>query len=129
MIMANTKSPRDPDWGKVSASLRKGVLYVKLPRAKLFLLTWGLMKIKEDLASKDIQETEYSFFISGTAEEWAKDQEAIAASLEKNRALLLPGPLLILLEFCKVIRRGLANDPKVDWISRVSSSSTSGSTF
>jgi len=60
---------QDPRWTEASASLRKGTLYVKLPRAKVILLIEELTSQEQDLLQKEILESQKAFVFYGPTDD------------------------------------------------------------
>lgn len=120
----------DPRWKEFSASIRKGVLYVKMPAEKANLLVLSmqcLRALKEmgeeiSLGNLHTQEvflreqveaaTNPSVFISVTAENVREDIETLRSIEERDQAGILRS-------YREVLEKGLRNEPAVDWITRM----------
>ena len=111
--------PVDPLWKEISASLRAGYLYVKMPRTTArriaFILqleckqgtkdSSAVAKFLTDLVTQGI---DFSIYFSLTIPAAGKEMETLAIfedALVKN--------------YVRVLQAGLDNDPAVDWITRV----------
>lgn len=125
----------DPRWKETSASLREGVLFVKMPVSQAFMLILVLQSLlkqydpnlagkgnrylKEDFLDFLIKEVEgaralghYSVFYQ-VPEEAARKDSALLLSLAGTDTFG------ILSHFQQVLEAGLREDPEVDWIARV----------
>lgn len=100
---------QDPHWTEVSASLRNGLLYVKLPREKAIFLVQTLIRENQDLIRKQILESDKTFVFYGSTDDWNRDLLTLKA-LEPSR---------VITEFILAVEAGLRNEAQVDWISRV----------
>lgn len=127
----------DPRWKELSASLRQGNLYIKLPRNQVFDLlkafssTLIVMKIEEDpdLSVKYTYLTTYIEFLteqikkilmvaqtsvvySTSQDQTMKDVACfkVVEHLDKSGRIFL---------FRNCLEAGLRGDPEVDWITRV----------
>jgi hypothetical protein len=88
-----------------------------MPRGKVPVLIWNFQTLKGDIGTKVVQENEHSFFFSDSAGAWEEDlflMQELLHSAPPNA-----GALTELSEFAGAVRRGLQNDPTVDWIARV----------
>lgn len=129
---------QDPRWKEISASLREGKLFVKLPHFKALLLRDSLLKTihllsndeyKELAKTKDYLE-KYSVWLTEemdmafVARQPSVFYRAIltvaAADAEHLGKVVHLDPTGRLSEFHAVLEAGLRNDPEVDWIARVS---------
>ncbi len=123
----------DPDWKMISASLRKGVLYVKMPVAIAVLLGAAWKTVSARFHERDILEIhrndalfkligdelegsiEYgigSVFYSTPIDVCEKDIEALKTFADKDTSTLFQS-------FVDALEAGLKSDPAVDWITRV----------
>jgi len=100
---------QDPRWTEASASLRKGTLYVKLPRAKVILLIEELTSQEQDLLQKEILESQKAFVFYGPTDDWNEDLVTLKGM----------NPSGITTELVLAIEAGLRNEDQVDWISRI----------
>ena len=100
---------QDSRWTECSASLRKGTLYVKMPRAKVILLIEILSAENQDLLQKEILESKKAFVFYGSTDDWNEDLVTL-----KGLA-----PSGITTELVLAIEAGLRNEPNVDWVSRI----------
>lgn len=113
-------SQQDPEWKAISASLRDGNLYVKMPRTKAETLIEALTGIGLDFRTKKIHENRLSFVFCGPIKDWQKDLEELNEAIDACMRLGVT-PVLsasILVELRRNVSKGLNNDPSVDWISR-----------
>ena len=99
----------DSKWRECSASLRKGTLYVKMPRVKAIILVRMLGVEKQDLLRKRILESGKAFVFCGSTDDWNKDLLTLKSL--RNSAVVS--------ELVLAIKAGLRNEVWVDWISRV----------
>lgn len=125
--------PKDPRWREISASLRKQVLYLKLPTDTLHLIAVFLDSRLRDPYPKEtvkphlprlrqlqtfLQEEErQSHLVEQSSSFLALREEEAASDLEALKALQQTGGILG--EFSRALELGLQNDPSVDWILRV----------
>ena len=100
---------QDPKWTEVSASLRKGKLYVKVPHFKVPVLIQALLAAEEDLLSKEILESTKAFVFYGPTDDWNEDLTTLRSMKTQD---------LMVVEFALAIEAGLRNEAQVDWISR-----------
>jgi hypothetical protein len=100
---------QDPNWSEVSASLRKGKLYVKMPRVKVLLLVAELTKQSQDIGVKDVHESTRSFVFVDSPDGWNQDL-VVLRGME---------PTATLQEVVLAVEAGLRNEDRVDWISRI----------
>lgn len=98
---------------EISASLRKGTLYVKMPREKAVSLILALDAEQKDLISKEILESEKAFVFSGPTDDWNEDLTTL-----KNMGTTIVSASVVE-EFILAVEAGLRNEAQVDWISRV----------
>ena len=115
-----TKSWLDTEWTSISASLRKGILYVKVSREKATLLVQALVAEEQDLLRKETLESGKTFVFYGPIDGWSEDLKTLRKL--KPSADLLPGAdagALVAEELIATIEAGLRNEAQVDWISRV----------
>lgn len=103
---------QDPRWHEISASLRSGKLWVKLPRERCTRVVNALNQAGEDLLRKETYENGKSFFFVGSIDDWNED----LLTLEKAT---LKDPTGALREFTAAVAAGLRNDPEVDWVARI----------
>ena len=99
----------DQWWNKISASLRQGRLYVKMPREKVISFVAELAQVNQDLLWKETYESDKAFVFSGSTDDWKEDLQVLKA-LE---------PQAVVQELIAAIEAGLRNEPQVDWISRI----------
>jgi hypothetical protein len=99
----------DSQWEEVSASLRQGILYVKVPREKVQPFLDALVQEEEDLILKQVLESEKAFVFYGPTDDWNEDLTTLKGLL----------PSSVVEEFISVVEAGLRNDARVDWISRI----------
>ena len=123
----------DPKWQMISASLRKGQLYVKMPvaKARAISMVWDILSKSFAMASTEKQEkidalikliTEEavmsqtygiaSVFYMIPVDQCKEDIEIIddVASEDQTGVFTL---------FKEALEKGLQSDPEVDWITRV----------
>ena len=100
---------QDSRWTECSASLRKELLYVKMPRVKATILVAALDMANQDLFRKEILESRKAFVFCGSTDDWNKDLLTLKA---------LPSSPVVS-ELILAIEAGLRNEAWVDWISRV----------
>ena len=108
-------SPRpwqDPNWTEISASLRKGTLYVKMQKSKASSIVHILQDADQDLLRKKIQDSGMAFVFSGSTDDWNED----LITLKKIRVTESSGGVEDLIQ---AVEAGLRNEPRVDWISRI----------
>ncbi len=132
-----SKHLSDPQWQEYSASLRKGSLYVKLPRTQARMLSGALERVLQALERKDcINLSESKTYLTRYAK-FLKD--------EIDKALVVSQPMVIyaatldyatddakhlrlvehldltatLVPFQRCLEAGLRGDPEVDWVTRV----------
>lgn len=105
----NSALLQDPRWTEVSASLRGGILHVKMPREKAIALVTELTRQDQDLSSKKVLDSERSLVFSGPIDDWNHDLVVLKA-LE---------PSALVAEVVLAISAGLVNDVRYDWLSRV----------
>lgn len=111
--MSNFQFPvQDPYWLEVSASLRKGILFVKMPRSKVSRLVRMLLITKKDLSQKKIEESEKVFIFHSFASDWKEDLPVLREIVTKDASGVVQ-------EIVTAIENGLRNDARVDWVSRV----------
>lgn len=107
---------QDPSYTKISASLRKGRLYVKATRNKVVIFLKALLKADADLIRKEIiydPESQHKTFVFvGPVEEWKEDVALLATLVTGDETGALE-------EFRSAIELGIRNDRTVDWIARV----------
>lgn len=126
----------DPQWQKMSASLRKGVLYVKMPieKAQVLLATWKLEGCKDvgegafvasklfDLIRDEAKASEdfriRSVFYSSPIDKCREDIDLIGKHIDLARKQGNTEAAEILNQFREVLELGLKLDPGVDWIAR-----------
>lgn len=121
------KTFQDPKWLELSASLRQGSLYVKMPmlRAHELLMCLNMAsllrtdagispvaELTEFLHSEYQRATNPSLFYAANADDVRKDIEALRAVEPRDRTEPLQ-------QFRETLEAGLRNDPQVDWIRRV----------
>lgn len=111
----------DPEWQKISASLRKGELYLKMtPEAALDLslrIRTARVEELEDLQTLLREEAQLSREKGYRAACFIFDTPTASrdiAALEK-----IPNPGGRLPEFIRALRGGLEGDPELDWIARI----------
>lgn len=100
---------QDPRWSEVSASLRKGKLYVKMSREKTLLLVHALTTQHKDLGEKETLESARAFVFADSTDGWNQDLAILKGMV----------PSATLQEIILAIEAGLRNDAQVDWVSRV----------
>lgn len=112
---------QDPNWKRISASLRDGKLYVKMPKTKALTLVRVLINLGLDFRTKEIYENSSSFVFSGSIEDWQKDLKDLSESarIAMQEGATSPSSGAILVELRKSVSKGLDSDPDVDWILRV----------
>jgi hypothetical protein len=125
---------QDPRWREISASLRKGKLFVKMPISRAWMLTVVLRTalgkcdealdpikyLKEDLLGFLVREIDgarelehRSIFYQVPEETGRKDVALLREHLEPS------DNTHEIRYFCEVLEAGLNGNPGVDWISRV----------
>ena len=107
---------QDPRWTEISASLRQGKLYIKMPREKVAPLLEALGAENQDLYLKEVLESPKAFVLYGSTDDWNKD------------LITLKGlkPSVVVTELVLAIEAGLRNEDQVDWISRIGGPSREG---
>ena len=95
--------------GPHERGLRKGTLYVKMPREKVTLLVQILVEAEQDLLRKEILESQKAFVFYGSTDDWNEDLVTL-----KGLA-----PSGITTELVLAIEAGLRNEALVDWVSRI----------
>ncbi len=100
---------QDPRWTEISASLRKGKLYVKMPREKVKPFLEALEAESQDLYLKEVLESPRSFVLCAPVDDWNQD----LITLKDLR------PSVVVTEFILVLEAGLRNEDLVDWIARI----------
>ena len=107
---------QDPGYSRVSASRRKGRLYVKATFEKVVVFVGALIKSDEDLLRKEIyfdsDSRSQTFVFDGSVEDWQEDLVTLAAVAVQDSTGMVE-------MFRKIIELGLENDLSVDWIARV----------
>lgn len=111
-----TDTAQDPGYARVSASRRKGKLYVKATLEKVVVFIGALIKSGEDLLRKEIYHDQDSrsqtFVFAGSVEDWQEDLQTLAVVAAQDNTGMVE-------MFRTVIELGLESDPAVDWIARV----------
>lgn len=109
---------KDPRWTEMSASRRRGLIYLKIPRVDIAML---LFEMKEETLVPGL-----IHFLRKLYEECEEvDQPVLVWSVTLEKAKqdiedLRPyGRRRQVARLIQVLERGLAGDPDVDWISRV----------
>ena len=110
---------QDPKWREVSASLRKGTLYVKMPREKVILLVEALAAEKQDLIRKEILESPRAFVFYGSTDDWNEDLVTLEALGSSGFVRETPSLITVVKEFITIVKAGLRNEAEVDWILRI----------
>jgi hypothetical protein len=100
---------QDSQWTEISASLRKGKLYVKMPRGKVDTLIKALFDEQKDLLKKEVLESAKSFVFYGSTDDWNEDLMTLK---ELNSSETVT-------ELILAVEAGLRNEAWVDWVSRV----------
>jgi len=100
---------QDPRWAEVSASLRKGRLFVKISKEKTLLLEHALTEQHKDLGEKETLESAKTFVFTDSIDGWNQDLAILKGMVSSA----------ILQEIILAIEAGLRNDAQVDWVSRV----------
>lgn len=114
-----TKSWLDTKWTNISASLRKGILYVKVSREKVILLTHALVADDQDLLLKETLESEKAFVFYGPADDWNEDLKTLRKLKPSAESLAgADAGSLVAEELIAAIEAGLRNEAQADWISR-----------
>lgn len=124
---------QDPRWREMSASLRKGQLFVKMPVSQAYLLSLALNHALEDCLTKEAEEylrkdlleflireiegarslQHQSIFYQVPSETALKDANLLRDELEAH------DHSGIIERFRTTLESGLEDDPRVDWIRRV----------
>jgi hypothetical protein len=122
----------DPRWQMISASLRKGQLYVKMPiaKARALLIVWhvvsqkaagpadhskrinALIKLIEDEAVGSQTYGIASVFYMASDAECQEDIDALTSFVAEDATGVLQS-------FKDALEKGMQSDPEVDWIARV----------
>jgi hypothetical protein len=104
---------------EASASLRKGTLYVKMPREKVILLIEALTSVKQDLIRKEILESRKAFVFYGSTDDWNEDLVTLEALGDLGIIRETPSLSIVVKEFITAVKAGLRNEAEVDWILRI----------
>ena len=110
---------QDPKWKEVSASLRKGTLYVKMPRDKVILFIEALASEKQDLIRKEILESRMAFVFYGSTDDWNEDLVTLEALGSSGFVKETPSLIGTVQELITVVKAGLRNEAEVDWVARI----------
>ena len=110
---------QDSRWAECSASLRKGTLYVKMPRTKVVLLAEALSAENQDLLLKEVLESEKSFVFYGSTDDWNEDLITLKRLGSSDFVRETPSLVGVVQGLVLAIEAGLRNEAQVDWISRV----------
>lgn len=124
----------DPRWQMISASLRKGQLYVKMPiaKARALMMVWQIIssatKLTHDQKLVDRVNTAFkliedeavgsqtygiaSVFYMVSDAECQEDIDALMSFVAEDKTGILQS-------FKEALEAGLRSDPEVDWIARV----------
>jgi hypothetical protein len=104
---------------EASASLRKGTLYVKMPREKVILLVEALAAEKQDLIRKEILESRKAFVFYGSTDDWNEDLVTLEALGSSGFVRETPSLITVVKEVITAVKAGLRNEAEVDWILRI----------
>jgi len=110
---------QDSRWTEISASLRKGTLYVKMPREKVIFLIEVLTHEKQDLITKEILDSRKAFVFFGPTDDWNEDLITLKALGSSSFVKETPSLIGTVQELVLAIEAGLRNEDLFDWISRV----------
>lgn len=124
----------DPKWQMISASLRKGQLYVKMPlaKARALLMVWSItssttkltheqnlvdnlntvFKLLEEEAVGSQTYGIASVFYMVSTDQCETDIKALTSFVEEDASGVLRS-------FKEALEAGLRSDPEADWIARV----------
>jgi len=109
---------QDSRWTEISASLRKGKLYVKMPRVKVILLIEALDAEEQDLLRKEILESDKAFVFYGSTDDWNEDLITLKTVGSSNFIKETPSLTMVIQELILAVEAGLRNEDRVDWVSR-----------